>query len=317
MIEVIEARKNYGSIQALDQFSLKVEEGEVLGLVGPNGAGKTTLIKILATLARPDGGSVKIGGHDLACEAAKIRALVGYLQDIPGVYTDTRIMEFLDFFAEAFQLRGPSRREAVERALQRAGLEDRRADFVEDLSLGQKQRLLLAKTLLHRPKVLLLDEPATGLDPIARSDLRNFIKRLRNDGITILISSHILSDLEEICDRVALIDSGRNALDSSGRSILTVGGPQSSLITYEIEVIGDIQPTLQALGRCPDAKFLESHTQTLLIEIQGGPDKAVDVLRQLVINHGVPLVRFGPHGKNLEQRYRQAFGGRRNESDDS
>src|SRR5882757_4018970 len=201
MIGIHELSKRYDGKAALDGFSLEVAAGELFGLVGPNGAGKTTLIRILATLMRPDSGRASIVGHDVAHDPFAVRAVTGYMPDVPGVYQDLTVEEFLTFFAEAFHLRGTRKRAAVERGLSWSGMTDRRRTYVEQLSLGLKQRLVLARTLLHEPKVLLLDEPATGLDPLARIELRAQLTSLNREGVTIFLSSHILSDLEDICSR--------------------------------------------------------------------------------------------------------------------
>jgi len=308
MIDIAGVIKRYGSTAALDRFSARIERGEVFGLVGPNGAGKTTLIKVLATLTNPDGGRVTIAGHDVVTDAPRVRALVGYVPDVSGVYQDMRVEEFLDFFADAFHLRGPRRRAAVERALERAGLGPRRADFVEQLSLGLKQRLVLAKSLLHEPEVALLDEPGTGLDPLARIALRDLLKSLARDGVTVVISSHILSDLEDICDRVALIGAGTNVRDAEGQSVLVVRGERETTQSYEIEVLGDAEAAAGAVDRFSGARSLSRQRQLLLVTLAGGPQQAAALLRHLV-GGGVLVTRFDPRGPDLEQRFKRAFGG--------
>jgi len=166
MIAIEHLAKSYNGTRGLDGFSLQVEEGELFGLVGPNGAGKTTLIKILATLLRPDRGAARVAGLDVTKHPQEVKRAVGYMPDQPGLYQDMRVREFLEFFADAFRLPRERRRKAVAQGLERSGLTTRAHAFVEELSLGMKQRLLLARTLLHDPRVLLLDEPATGLDPL-------------------------------------------------------------------------------------------------------------------------------------------------------
>ena len=213
MIDVEQIRKGFGRKLALNGFTLHVGAGELFGLVGPNGAGKTTLMKILSTLLPIDSGTAQIGGLDVTTQGREVKRLIGYLPDQPGVYQDMSVREFLEFFADAFRLTGSRHRAAVDRALEWSGLNDRSRNPVEQLSFGMKQRLVLAKTLLHDPKVLLLDEPATGLDPMARLELRTQLKQLQAQGVTILISSHILSDLEDICTQIALIGEGRNATE--------------------------------------------------------------------------------------------------------
>ncbi len=282
-----------------------------MGLVGPNGAGKTTLIKILATLVQPDAGVVNIAGYDVRQAQRKVREIVGYLSDVPGLYQDMRVVEFLEFFADAYHVRGPRKAVVIEQALRIGGLTDRRKEFVEQLSLGFKQRLLLAKTLLHEPKVLLLDEPATGLDPLARIELRELLKQFNRNGGTILVSSHILSDLQDICDRVALIAAGRNAADPEGHSILVLNGQTGERITCEVEVLGEAQEASQAACAFAGVKILDRQGQSFLIEVAGGPAQVAALLRHLV-GSGISVLRFDTRRSALEDRYRRAFGeGRR------
>jgi len=178
------------------------------------------------------------------------------------------------------------------------------------LSLGLKQRLLLAKTLLHEPRVLLLDEPATGLDPLARIELREHLKALNRDGVTIFISSHILSDLEDICSRVALIANGRNAADVKGRTVLTLQEAVPPRVICEIEVAGEAEGAARLAGEFAGARLLEHAGNRLRVEIAGGPEQAAALLRHLV-GSGVAVVRFDSRGPGLEERYREAFGGPR------
>jgi ABC-2 type transport system ATP-binding protein len=317
MIEVASLNKAYGRRAALENFSLSVEAGELFGLVGPNGAGKSTLIKILATLQSPDSGFARIDGKDVGVDAASVRAVVGYLPDVPGLYQDMRVEEFLEFFADAFHLHEPRRRQAIDRALSRAGLNVRRNDFVEQLSFGMKQRLVLAKTLLHDPAVLLLDEPATGLDPLARIELRELLKELNREGLTIFLSSHILSDLEDICTRVALIAGGRNAVGSDGQSILTLSASgtgsgvmtsshMSSAVTCQVEVLGDSQLAARIVADVPGTRIVAVEGQRLRAELSGGVEQGT-VLLQRLLSAGVTVVHFDSRGPSLEDRYRQAF----------
>src|ERR1700690_1708220 len=308
MIEVELLGKKYHKHTALENFSIRVEDGELFGLVGPNGAGKTTLIKILATLQPPDGGTARIGGHDVVKDPRAVRALAGYLPDIPGLYQDMRVEEFLEFFADAFHLKEPRRRQAIARALERSGLADRKNDFVEQLSFGMKQRLVLSKTLLHDPKVLILDEPATGLDPLARIQLRGLLKDLNRDGLTILLSSHILADLEDICTRVALIAGGHNASGPDGQSVLTLTGAAAahSNLICEIEVGGDAQAAARIAGEIPGAHLLSAEGQKFRVEFLADAILPTGFLQRM-IGAGVNIVYFDSRGPGLEERYRQAF----------
>lgn len=312
MIELLSVSKAYGKRRALDNFCLRVEKGELFGLVGPNGAGKTTLIKILATLQPANSGAARVDGRDVLLDPAGVRAIVGYLPDIPGLYQDMRVEEFLEFFADAFHLREPKRKQAIDRALEVSGLRARGNDYVEQLSFGMKQRLVLAKTLLHEPKVLLLDEPATGLDPMARADLRELLKSLNRCGITILLSSHILSDLEDICTRVALIADGRNAGGADGQSVIDLSAGRRSggatIPRCEIEVLGDAQTASQAVARVAGTRTTSTEGQTLRVELPAA-DKGAEVLRAL-LDAGITVVRYDARGPSLEERYRQAFSGK-------
>jgi len=306
MIDVEQIRKSFNGTRALDGFTLHVGAGELFGLVGPNGAGKTTLMKTLSTLLPMDSGTARIGGLDVTVQAREVRRLIGYLPDQPGVYQDMTVREFLEFFADAFQVKGARHQAAVQRALERSGLADRSHDSVEQLSFGMKQRLVLAKTLLHEPKVLLLDEPATGLDPIARIELREQLKQLQEEGITILISSHILSDLEDICTQVALIGAGRNAADAEGQSVIPLHAAQTPVRIYEIELLGESAPAMNVLSSVAGARLLESGTGRLVVEITGADEQVAALLRALVAG-GVNVVRFDRRALGLEERYRLAF----------
>ncbi len=310
MITVDQIRKSFGGTHALDGFNLQVGAGELFGLVGPNGAGKTTLMKILSTLVKADSGTAQVGGFEVSSRPREVQRLVGYMPDQPGVYQDMSVREFLEFFADAFQLTGARHRAAVDQALERSGLTARSLDSVEQLSFGMKQRLVLAKTLLHDPKVLLLDEPATGLDPIARIELREQLKRLHAAGVTILISSHILSDLEDICTQIALIGNGRNATDAEGHSVLQLHASPTPGRIYEIEILGDVSFAAAIANSVPGARFLESGVGRLDVEMTG-PDMQVASLLRALVAGGVNVVRFDHRALGLEERYRLAFGERR------
>jgi ABC-2 type transport system ATP-binding protein len=301
MIEVDQIRKKYKDTEALAGFNLSVADGELFGLIGPNGAGKSTLMKILATLIHSTEGRTSIAGMDVAREPKSVKRVVGYMPDQPGLYQDMRVREFLEFFAAAFDVPRNKQRSAVEKALERSD------SFVEQLSFGMKQRLVLAKTLLHEPKLLILDEPATGLDPIARIDLREQLKKLNAEGVTIFISSHILSDLEDICNRVALITAGKNASDAQGQSVLVLQSPATQLQLYEVDFLGDAEFVAKRAAEAPGVRVIETAPSRLLLEIEGAPTEAANFL-QLLVMAGVSVTRFDHPAPSLERRYRQAFG---------
>jgi ABC-2 type transport system ATP-binding protein len=209
VVETKELTKKYGRVVALDRLTLSVERGQILGFVGPNGAGKTTTIKILVGLARPTSGSATVAGADCVKEARKLKRLVGYMPDTFGSYDNMRVGEYLDFFGAAFGLRRRERGRRIDEVLDMAGAGTFRDLYVEALSHGMKQRVAIARTLLHDPEVLILDEPANGLDPQARIEMRQVLLDLAARGKTLLVTSHILPELARICHRVAIITRGR------------------------------------------------------------------------------------------------------------
>jgi ABC-2 type transport system ATP-binding protein len=209
MITIRRLKKSYGRTEALRGIDLDIVSGECFGLIGPNGAGKTTTLKVLATLVKPDSGVALIDNIDVVERPDLIRRFVGFMPDIFQSYGDTKILHYLDYFASLVGLRGQARTRKVNQVLELTDLTPKKEELVGGLSRGNKQRLCLAKTLLHNPKVLLLDEPASGLDPRARIEIRLLLKELKSMGKTIVISSHILEDLQEICDRVAIYEAGQ------------------------------------------------------------------------------------------------------------
>ncbi len=209
IIQTINLTKKYGTLVALDNLQLEIEDGECFGYIGPNGAGKTTTIKILATLLQPTWGEARVCGHVVGYESRKIRPLIGYVPDFFGAYEDMVVQEYLEFFASAYNISGQQRRRVVGDVLELTDLTSKRSALVDSLSRGMQQRLSVARVLLHDPRVLLMDEPASGLDPRARIEIRELLKELRNMGKTIIISSHILHELAELCTTVGIIEEGK------------------------------------------------------------------------------------------------------------
>jgi ABC-2 type transport system ATP-binding protein len=201
--------KRYDRTLAVAGLDLAVNEGEIFGLVGPNGAGKTTTLRILATLLAPTAGDAWIAGESVTRNPNAVRRVLGFMPDVFGVYDDMKVWEYLDFFARCYGVPAARRRQMIEDLLELVDLADKRESYVQGLSRGMQQRLCLAHTLVHDPQVLILDEPASGLDPRARVELRELLRELRSLGKTILISSHILPELEELCTSVAIVDRGQ------------------------------------------------------------------------------------------------------------
>lgn len=209
MIELHGFGKDYGDFTAVESLDLKIDEGEMFGFIGPNGAGKSTSIRYLATLLKPTRGWGSVAGHHVSEDPMAVRQVVGYMPDNFGVYDGMRVWEFLDFFAVAYRIGREQRKRTISEVLELLDLTHKRDDFVNGLSRGMKQRLCLAKTLLHDPPVLILDEPASGLDPRARVEVKALLKELRRMGKTILISSHILTELADCCTSIGIIERGQ------------------------------------------------------------------------------------------------------------
>jgi len=267
MIETVDLTKKYGDFVALDSLDLKLERGDLFGFIGPNGAGKTTTIRILATLLAPTWGEAYVCGYSVHTHPREIRRAIGYMPDVFGVYDDMRVGEYLEFFAAAYRITGPERRRVAERSLELVDLGSKRDELVTSLSRGMTQRLGLARVLLHDPEVLLLDEPASGLDPRARIEMRNLLKRLQGMGKTILVSSHILPELADICNRVGIIEYGR---------LLACGGVQELLTkvrgrpVVRIRVAGRPEPAADVVGGCPEAAAVEIRDGEIRVTLADG-----------------------------------------------
>lgn len=235
--------KRYGTFTALNDLTLRVAAGQILGLIGPNGAGKTTAIKILVGLIRPTAGSARIAGVDCVSESRKIKHLVGYMPDKFGSYDNMRVHEYLDFFGASFGIPRRRRIPRIEEVMEITGTTYMRDKFVESLSHGMQQRVGIARTLLHDPRVLILDEPANGLDPQARVEMRDLLIRLAASGKTLLVTSHILTELSRICHRMAILTHGQ--LRAFG-TVEEIGRQVSQQRTIELQLVGSEQVTAAA-----------------------------------------------------------------------
>jgi len=289
MIETVGLTKKYGDFVALDSLDLKLERGDLFGFIGPNGAGKTTTIRILATLLAPTWGEAYVCGYSVHTQPREIRRAIGYMPDVFGVYDDMRVGEYLEFFAAAYRITGPERRRVAERSLELVDLGSKRDEFVTSLSRGMTQRLGLARVLLHDPEVLLLDEPASGLDPRARIEMRNLLKRLQGMGKTILVSSHILPELADICNRVGIIEYGR---------LLACGGVQELLAkvrgrpVFRIRVAGPPEPAADIVGSCPEALSVEIRDGEIRVTLaDGAADPAPLAARLVAAGHALQGLR--------------------------
>jgi len=254
MIETRDLTKMYGELYALDRLTMKLERGDVYGFIGPNGAGKTTTMRILATLLNPSWGEASVCGYSIYNGAKEIRRLIGYMPDFFGVYDDMKVIEYLEFFAAAYRIKGPERRKKCDQVLELVDLGYKRDALVTSLSRGMTQRLGLARVLLHEPQVLLLDEPASGLDPRARIEMRGLLKELRNMGKTILVSSHILPELADICNKIGIIERGKLLFDGDVESAIRRVRQHTVL---DVRVSENMPQAAQQLGGHPDVLKVE------------------------------------------------------------
>ena len=220
MIKTEELTKQYGKLFALKNLSLELQEGDLFGFIGPNGSGKTTTMKMLATLLQPTWGEAYVCGMSIYTQPKEIRRLVGFMPDFFGVYDDMKVIEYLEFFAAAYRIKGEARRKVCNEALERVDLGYKREALVTSLSRGMTQRLGLARVLLHDPQVLRLDEPASGLDPRARIEIRELLKRLGGKGKTIMVSSHILPELADVCNKVGIIERGELLVNAEVQDVM-------------------------------------------------------------------------------------------------
>ena len=268
MIQIKGLSKNYGSLAALVDLELEIAAGDIFGFIGPNGAGKTTTMRILATLLEPSAGQAFIDGMDVTKKGKQVRRLVGYMPDFMGVYDDLKVFEYLEFFAAAFSIERSKRKSIVEGVLELTDLTGKKAATVDSLSRGMQQRLGLARVLIHDPKVLILDEPASGLDPRARIEIRELLRELKRMGKTIMISSHILSELEEICDHVGIIEHGKLVFSGTMDQIKDQMGLQKQVRVRVADNTEDALELLSALPQIKDARIENSHIAVTLTEVE-------------------------------------------------
>jgi ABC-2 type transport system ATP-binding protein len=299
MIKAIDLTKKYGDFYAAKQIDLDLSAGDVFGFIGPNGAGKTTTMRMLATLLDPTSGEAYICGHSIYTEPREIRRLVGYMPDFFGVYDDMKVIEYLEFFAAAYRISGPQRRKICDEVLELVDLGYKREAFVTSLSRGMTQRLGLARVLLHDPQVLLLDEPASGLDPRARIEIRGLLKELRNMGKTIMVSSHILPELADICNKIGIIERGELLVNSDVADVMRKVRRQPVL---KICVLGDTDGAAKLLSQHTGVERVDATgavlTVTLAPEIVDYSD-----LPSLLIGAGHKLTLFREEEVNLETAF--------------
>ena len=258
MIETRDLTKKYGELFAVQSLDLKLDPGDVFGFIGPNGSGKTTTMRMLATLLNPTWGEAYVGGYSIYTRPKEIRRLVGFMPDFFGVYDDMKVIEYLEFFAAAYRIKGPSARKVCNEVLDLVGLDYKRDALATSLSRGMTQRLGLARVLLHDPQVLLLDEPASGLDPRVRIEIRRVIKHLGESGKTVMVSSHILPELADMCNKIGIIEKGKMLVSTSVADVMLLVRHQ---VVLRIRVAGVPESA---------AKLLEQHSGVEKVELADG-----------------------------------------------
>src|SRR5258708_25226689 len=296
--------KRYGTFMALDDLSLTLNAGQVFGLIGPNGAGKTTTIKILVGLIRPTSGTARIAGADCVRDARKLKRLVGYMPDRFGAYDNMRVREYLDFFGTVFGIPRRQRAKRIGETMDMTGTGYMQDRFVESLSHGMQQRVGVARTLLHDPQVLIFDEPANGLDPQARIEMRNLLLKLAQLGKTLLVTSHILPDLSRICDKVGILTQGKlrafGTVDQIGRLV-------SQQRTIEAHLIGAerISAAAQIIRRViePGADVVEATAEEVVRFRTAVPELELGKLLALLVEAGIPVTQFREVQTDLEEAY--------------
>ena len=313
-IEIRDLRVDYGSFVAVNDISQSVPAVEVCGLVGPNGAGKTSTIKVLTTLMHPTYGEVRLCDMDLFVKPEAAREVLGYMPDFAPVPTDLRLWEFLDLFAHSHGIGSSTKRaDRIAQCLEEVHLTDKRNAWCHELSRGQTQRLVLAKTLLHRPRVMVLDEPASGMDPLSRRDLRLTLRKLAANGVAIIVSSHILSELADMCTSLCVMNKGRILASGPVDEVRDkLGNADRTLVlTVLSESAGLAEEVLRSL---PAAQELTSHAGRLSFRFQGTGDEQAALLSMLM-NAGVKVRTFEEQKSSFEDILVQVAEGNRSHHD--
>jgi ABC-2 type transport system ATP-binding protein len=315
IIEIQELTKQYGRANnpliAVRNLNLKVSEGEIFAFVGPNGAGKTTTLRVMATLLQPTSGDIRVAGHSVCKSSREVRRVIGYMPDYFGTYHDMTVWEYLDFFAACYQIQPFHRQGLIDELLELVDLSHRREDLVESLSRGMKQRLSLARTIINDPRLLILDEPASGLDPRARVEIRSLLVELAHLGKTIFFSTHILADVAEICTRVAIIEAG--VLVACGK----LEELQQHLIPHhhiQVTLLDRQQEAAVILGNTPNVANLiieiDTSSNDFRLEFDfSGDDQSLSHILTDLVQAGIPVIQFNSDNRDMEEVFMRATKG--------
>jgi ABC-2 type transport system ATP-binding protein len=306
IIETKDLRKRYGKFDAVNGLSLQVPSGSIYGFVGPNGAGKTTTMRMLTTLTRPTAGEAWVAGHSVVQEPRAVRRAIGYMPDEFGVYDDMRVWEYLDFFAACYDIPEASRKKLIDDLLELVDLTHRRDDMVDKLSRGMKQRLSLARTLAHDPSILILDEPASGLDPRARVEIRELLVELSKMGKTIFFSSHILADVSEICSHIGIIEAGQMVAQGSMQDMRAQLMPhrEITVTVRDNEFAEQVKSVVSTIQGVVNVEILEPKAGRSRVRVDfTGDDDGVAALNQSLSAAGIAVLGFSEETKDLEAMF--------------
>ena len=301
MLKIQGLKKKFGNFEALSGLDMEVAEGALYGFVGPNGAGKTTAIRIITGLLNADEGSVLIDGKDAFCYRDQVKDLFGYVPDEFGLYDNLKVWEYMDFFASCYGLSGLVARERCKNLLEQVKLADKEDFFVDSLSRGMKQRLCLARAMIHDPKLLILDEPTSGMDPRARVEFKELLKELCAEGKTILVSSHILSELAQMCTDIGIIDAGKIVLSGNMGDILKQVNDSNPI---RVQVVENVREAVQFLRAEPEVRTITVEGNDLVVGFHGGKDAEAMLLAKLVA-HNIGICGFWREQGDLESIFMQ------------
>ncbi|MCH2200638.1 MAG: ABC transporter ATP-binding protein [Fuerstiella sp.] len=302
MIETRNLTKRYGNLVAVNNITMNLGQGDVFGFIGPNGSGKTTTMRMIATLLNPDHGEAYVCGESIYTAQEKIRRLVGFMPDFFGVYDDMTVIEYLEFFAASYRIASSARRGICEEKLELVDMAFKRDAMVNELSRGQTQRIGLARTLLHEPQVLLLDEPASGLDPRARIEIRNLLKRLGEMKKTVIVSSHILPELADVCTRVGMIEKGNLIVDGNVAEVMRKARAR---IILNIRVRDRTEDAARCVEQCDSVESVSiTKDQLLEVTLNNAVEDYSDIPSALVAQ-GYALTLFREEEVNLETAFLQ------------
>ena len=309
MPEILDLNKKYGKFTALDSLSMNITENSIFGFVGPNGAGKTTTMKIMAGLLKADSGGIYINGEDILKNPKSIRDKIGYMPDFFGVYDDLKVSEYMDFYAGTYYIPYAERGTLIDNLLEVVDLTDKKDTYVDSLSRGMKQRLCLARSLIHDPDLIILDEPASGLDPRARVEMKEILKELREMGKTIIVSSHILPELAEMCSEIGIIDHGKLVTQGTVNEIMNRINKKRLV---KVKLSNGKENLIRLLKEQSTVKEITENTDNVEFAFEGTNDNLTSILRNIIMN-GIPIYSFAENEGNLEEIFMTVTGGEKND----